>query len=63
MSEDGGPGMATWMIWVVGLAIVIITLLTITAIWSGPPEVGLWPGMGRGCVEIASGSPAWGPSL
>ena len=35
--------MATWMIWVVGLAILIITALTITAIVSGPPEVGLGP--------------------
>jgi hypothetical protein len=52
--------MATWMILVVGLAIVIITLLTITAILSGPPDVSLGEAVRRGSTALASGSPVWG---
>jgi hypothetical protein len=52
--------MATWMIFVVGLAIVIITLLTITAILSGPPDVGLGDAVRRGWTALASGSSEWG---
>jgi len=60
VSEDDGPSMAAWMILVVGLAIVIITLLTITAILSGPPDVSLGDAVRRGSTALASGSPVWG---